>query len=160
MRSNLIVRSILCVLVAVAIAPRAFSAANSDDKKAISGSDALKPTSDYQAKEDQKRDRDASVTEEMASRAVPIPKQMDLDIAWYSPHIDAAKSGKIVKGWVISDLLLLETDKHVLVAVRKEDGYERWRCELVDEIRYQPSVSTNNVLVNVNNYLVAIEKNV
>jgi outer membrane protein assembly factor BamB len=137
MHLNLLARSVLCGLLALVFAPAAFSADNKPDKQ-------------------DKKDLEA----EIASRAVPMPRQMDLDIDWYSPHIDAEKSGKIVRGWVINDLVLLETDKHVLVAVRKDDGYEKWRCELTQDIRYQPSVSNNNVLVNVNNFLIAIEKNV
>jgi outer membrane protein assembly factor BamB len=99
------------------------------------------------------------VDAEVASRAVSVPPQMDLDLEWYSPHIDVKATGPIIKGWVIKDLVLLETEKHFLVGVRRADGYERWRCELEDAIRYAPSVSQNNVVVNVKNFLVGIEKN-
>lgn len=133
MRLNVIARNMLCVLLALVVAPLAFSA----DKKGEKGEEPKE-----------------------VSRAVPLPSQMDLELDWYSPHIDAEKSGKIIKGWVVNDLVLLETDKKILVAVRKEDGFEKWRCELLKEIRYSPSVSSNNVLVNVNNFLIAIEKNV
>ena len=101
----------------------------------------------------------ADIDAEVKARAVPMPPQMELDIQWYSPHIDAKGAGNIVKGWVIRDMILCETDKHFLIGIRRADGFERWRCELTDEIRYAPSVSENNVVVNVKNYLLGIEKN-
>ena len=99
------------------------------------------------------------VDAELAARNIPVPPEMNLDIEWYTPHVDAGKAGRIIKGWVKEDLVLLETDKNHLIAVNREDGVERWDCELQDVIRYAPAVSRNNVVVNVNNYLVAIEKN-
>jgi len=123
------------------------------------GADLFKPTSAYEAKEKAARNIADEIENEVAARAVPIPAEMGLELDWYSPHFDANKVGKITKGWVIDELVLLETDKHNLIAVRREDGVERWRCELTDTIRYSPSVSRNNVIVNVNNYLVGIEKN-
>ena len=36
------------------------------------------------------------------------------------------------------DLVLLETDKHNLLCVRRADGVQKWTCELSDAIRYSP----------------------
>lgn len=123
------------------------------------GADLFKPTPGFEAKEKAARNIAEEVEAEVAARAVPIPPEMNLDVEWYSPHIDANRVGKITKGWVIDEIVLLETDKKNLICVRRADGVEMWRCELTDAIRYSPSVSRNNVIVNVNNYLVAIEKN-
>jgi outer membrane protein assembly factor BamB len=95
----------------------------------------------------------------VAARAVNVPAAMNLDVEWQTPHVKPV-FGRIVKGWVKEDLILLETDKHSLIAVRRADGVERWRCELSEAIRYEPAVSRNNVIVNLNNRLVAIEKNI
>ncbi|HEY3325393.1 MAG TPA: hypothetical protein VGP72_33385 [Planctomycetota bacterium] len=111
--------------------------------------------------EKEKRERNvaAEIDAEVAARAVPVPPAMDLDLEWYSPHIDAAKYGVLIKGWVSDEIVLLETDKHNLLCVRRDNGVEKWRCELTDAIRYAPAISRNNVVVNVNNYLVGIERN-
>ena len=127
--------------------------------KATFAEDNGKPHTVYEDKQKQNTSIAQQIDAEVAARAINMPSQMDLDVEWYSPHIEAGKTGPIVKGWVIRDLILLETEKHFLVAVRRADGYERWRCELEDAIRYAPSVSNNNVVVNVKNYLVGIEKN-
>jgi len=95
---------------------------------------------------------------EAEARAVPLPPEMELDLEWYSPRLDASSFGKIVKGWVGEDLVLLETDKHSLFCVRRSDGVETWVCSLTDSIRYSPSVTRNNVVVNVNNNLVGIQR--
>jgi outer membrane protein assembly factor BamB len=120
--------------------------------------DLFKPTPEQEAKEGQTADYMKTLEQEVAQRSVPLPSEMNLDVAWYSPHFDAEENGKIIKGWVREELILLETDKKTLIAIRREDGVERWRCELKDAIRYGPAVSRNNVVVNINNNLVAIEK--
>ncbi|HYF50124.1 MAG TPA: PQQ-binding-like beta-propeller repeat protein [Planctomycetota bacterium] len=121
--------------------------------------DIFKPTPGYEAKEGAERDYMRELEAEVEARKVPLPAEMNLELAWYSPHIKAAEAGKILRGWVRGEFILLETDKRLLIAVRREDGVERWRCELNEEIRYAPCVSRNNVVVNCNNYLIAIEKN-
>jgi len=120
--------------------------------------DLFKPTPEQEAKEGQTADYMKKLEEEVASRAVPLPSEMNLEVGWYSPHIKVKEAGQIIKGWVREELILLETDKKTLIAVRREDGVERWRCELKDAVRYAPAVSRNNVVVNVNNNLIAIEK--
>lgn len=100
------------------------------------------------------------IENDVASRAIALPSQMALDVEWYSPHINATEVGRIIKGWVREDLVLLETEKHILIAVRRDNGVERWRCQLDQALRYSPAISQNNVVVNVNNFLVAIERHV
>ena len=116
------------------------------------------PSKEFEAKEARNRNIAQEIEEQVAARAVPVPAEMQLDVDWYSPHINLQRDGKVTKGWVIDDVILLETDKKNLICVRRNDGVERWRCELTDAIRYTPSVSRNNVVVNVNNHLVSISK--
>lgn len=94
---------------------------------------------------------------EIEGRRVLVPPDLLLDLAWYAPEVKA-DAGKIVRGWVKEDLILLETDRNNLICVRREDGTERWRCVLDEPLRYEPAVSRNNVVVNIKNFLVAIEK--
>ncbi|MFH0939059.1 MAG: PQQ-binding-like beta-propeller repeat protein [Planctomycetota bacterium] len=122
--------------------------------------DLFKPTPALEAQEAKDRDIAAQIADEVATREVPLPPQMNLDLDWYSPHLKAGDIGRIIKGWVKEELILLETDKHYLYAINRADGMSRWTCQLDDAIRYAPCVSRNNVVVNVNNHLVAIEKNV
>jgi outer membrane protein assembly factor BamB len=100
----------------------------------------------------------AEIEAEVTAHRVPLPPEMALDLEWYSPNVKSGEFGQIIKGWVRDDLVLLETDKNYLIAVRRTDGSERWRCQLNDTIRYSPSLSRNNVVVNCNNRLVAIER--
>ncbi len=136
---------------------------NKDKKKTKSETenpaDLLKPTPEFLAREAAARNYSDDLNNELATRHVPIPPQMDLELDWYSPHIKVGDAGRVIRGWIKDDLVLLETDKKVLIAVRRSDGVEKWRCELQEAIRYAPAVSRNNVVVNVNNYLVGIEKN-
>lgn len=118
----------------------------------------LEPSEKQLASEATARDITAQIEQEVAAREVPVPQQMALDLEWTLPHIDATKFGIIQKGWVLNDLILLETNKNFLMAVTRADGVLRWVCVLEDFIRYQPSVSRNNVVVNVKNFLVAIHK--
>jgi len=120
--------------------------------------DIFKPTSEFEAKEAKDHDYMKELEAEVEARKVPLPEAMNMELAWYSPHIKTAEAGKIVRGWIKNEFVLLETDKKYLIAVRREDGVERWRCELNEEIRYAPCVSRNNVVVNCNNNLIAIEK--
>jgi len=120
--------------------------------------DLFTPTPQQVAKEAAARDYAKEIEAELAARAVPLPPEMDLDLEWYSPFVDAAKWGRLVKGWVGDDLVLIETDKHNLLCVRRVDGVQKWACELSDAIRYSPSVTRNNVVVNVKNFLVAIHR--
>jgi len=118
----------------------------------------LEPSEKQLASEATARDITAQIEQEVAAREVPVPPQMALDLEWTLPHIDATKFGLIQKGWVLNDLILIETNKNFLMAVTRADGVLRWVCQLEDFIRYQPSVSRNNVVVNVKNFLVAIHK--
>ncbi|MCY3017774.1 MAG: PQQ-binding-like beta-propeller repeat protein [Planctomycetota bacterium] len=120
--------------------------------------EAFTPTKEYLEKEQQARNFAAEIEKEVEARAVPMPPEMALDVDWYSPFVDKSKLGQLTKGWVYDDLVLLETDKQMLVCVRRADGVERWVCELSGAIRYAPCISRNNVVVNVNNYLVAIHR--
>jgi len=118
----------------------------------------LEPSEQQLASEATARDITAAIEQEVAARAVPVPPQMALDLEWTLPHIDATKFGILQKGWVLNDLILVETSKNFLLAITRADGVLRWVCQLEDFIRYQPSVSRNNVVVNVKNFLVAIHK--
>ena len=95
---------------------------------------------------------------EIEGRRVIIPPDLNMDLDWYSPVVNLKEAGKITRGWVAGDLILLETAKFNLIAVRREDGTERWRCVLNEPLRYEPTYSKNNVVVNVNNFLVGIDK--
>jgi outer membrane protein assembly factor BamB len=81
---------------------------------------------------------------------------MKLD--WYSPLISVSRNGKITRGWVKNDVIILETDRNVLICVDRHLGTERWRLEMEEPMRYEPAVSRHNVIVNIKNVLVAIEK--
>ncbi len=83
----------------------------------------------------------------------PAPSGMEVE--WQSVPSSA---GAPIKAWVRDDLILIESDSHSLVAIRRADGVHLWQCDLDREIRYSPSVSRTNVLVNVNNDLVALDK--
>lgn len=96
-------------------------------------------------------------TSEIEGRRVVMPPDLNMELDWYAPAV-APEAGNIVKGWVKGELILLETDKHYLIAIRRDDGTEQWRSIQEEELRYEPTVSVNNVVVNVKNYLVAIEK--
>ena len=98
-------------------------------------------------------------TSEIEGRRVVIPPDLVMDLDWYSPVV-SAESGHISKGWIKGDLILLTTNTNTLIAVRRSDGVEQWRVQLDDEIRYEPAVSRTNVVVNVKNFLVAIEKQI
>lgn len=126
-----------------------------DEAKAV---ELLTPSKEYQEKQAAVRDYSKEIDAELAARAVPVPPEMDLDLEWYSPHLDVAKFGRMIKGWATDDIVLLETDKHNLLCVRRTDGVQQWTCELTGPVRYSPSVSRNNVLVNINNVLVAIHR--
>ncbi len=84
-----------------------------------------------------------------------LPAPSGMEVEWQSVP---GGGGTAIKAWVREDLILIETDKHNLVAVRRADGYHLWHCFLETDIRFSPSVSRTNVLVNVNNYLIAIDK--
>jgi|GEM_PF-2064146 len=94
---------------------------------------------------------------EVAARAIPMPAEMAMDLDWYSPHLNAA-DGKVIKGWVRDDIILLETSSNKLICMRRADGVQRWICELDGPVRYAPAVSKINVLVNVNNHLIGVQK--
>ena len=121
--------------------------------------DLFTPTPGYLKKQEGERNLAKEIEDEVAQRAVPMPAGMDLETDWYSPHIDVKSVGKIIKGWVIDEIVLLETDKKSLLCINRADGVQKWRCELSDAIRYTPAVSRNNIVVNVSNYLIGIEKN-
>jgi len=110
------------------------------------------------AREKAATDFTKEIEAEAEARAVSLPPEMDLDLEWYSPRLDASSFGKLIKGWVGEDLVLLETDKHNLFCVRRSDGMEIWVCALTDAIRYSPTVTRNNVVVNINNVLVGIQR--
>jgi outer membrane protein assembly factor BamB len=94
----------------------------------------------------------------LEGRKVIVPPDLALTLDWYSPIVDPVKTGQVVRGWVKDDLILLETDKNTLIAVRRSDGTERWQCTLEKPLSYEPVVSASNVFVIVNNWLTAIEK--
>ena len=87
------------------------------------------------------------------SGTLPAPEGMDVE--WQSV---AGSGGTPIKAWVRDDLILIETDKHSLEAIRRIDGFHLWRCDFDKPIKFAPSVSRTNVLVNVDNYLLAIDK--
>jgi len=138
------------VLLLACAATTAWSAAEKTEAKLAA---------EMAAREAQARARAADIEKELAAGTLAVPPEIKLDLEWYSPQVDLVRFGQLVRGWVRDDLALLETSKNVLVAVRRTDGVERWRCELAGPVRYAPSVSRNNVLVNVENYLVAIDRN-
>src|SRR6185503_5935187 len=78
-------------------------------------------------------------TSEVEGRRVIIPPDLSMDLDWYSPTI-SAESGRVIKGWVKNDLIILATDTNTMIAVRRADGVEQWRVQLDDEIRYEPAV--------------------
>lgn len=84
-----------------------------------------------------------------------LPAPAGMEVEWQSVPSSA---GTPIKGWVREDLILLETDAHSLIAIRRVDGFHLWHCYLEGAIKFTPSVSRSNVLVNVNNYLMAIDK--
>lgn len=96
-------------------------------------------------------------TSEIEGRKVVMPPDLKMDLDWYAPAV-VPEAGQIVRGWVRGEFVLLATDKNFLIAVRRDDGTEQWRCVLEDEVRYEPAVSANNVVVNVKNFLIAIDK--
>jgi len=96
-------------------------------------------------------------TSEFEGRRVVLPPDLNMDLDWYSPVV-SAESGRINKGWVKGDLILLSTDINTLIAIRRSDGTEQWRVQLDDAIRYEPTVTRSNVVLNIKNFLVAIEK--
>ncbi|HLX62556.1 MAG TPA: PQQ-binding-like beta-propeller repeat protein [Planctomycetota bacterium] len=85
-------------------------------------------------------------------RAEMAPAGMEVE--WISVPSSA---GAPTRGWVKDDLILTVSGKS-LVAVRRADGYHLWQCDLDGDIRFGPSVSRANVLVNVHNNLIAIDK--
>jgi outer membrane protein assembly factor BamB len=129
-----------------------------DKKDKEEPGDAFKPTPAYEKQVALQQETMAEIEASVAARNIPLPSSMHVEVEWYSPHVKA-EYGRVIKGWVKEDLILLETDKKFLIAIRRSDGVERWRCELTEPIRYEPCVSRNNVVVNLNNHLVAIEKN-
>ncbi|GMV81941.1 MAG: hypothetical protein AMXMBFR7_31250 [Planctomycetota bacterium] len=104
------------------------------------------------------REEQLLVSSEIEGRKVVLPPGLALELEWYSPVVDASKAGLIVRGWVDEEFVLLETDKLNLICVNRKDGTENWRLVLEQPLRYQPEVTRNNVIVNVNNFLVAVEK--
>ena len=90
-------------------------------------------------------------------RRIVMPPDLAMTLDWYAPVVHS-ENCRITRGWVRKDVILLETDRGVLICVERKDGTERWRCDLLEPMRYEPSVSRNNVLINVKNYLVAIHK--
>ena len=105
------------------------------------------------------RTEELVITSEIEGRQVVLPTDLPMDLLWYSPAV-GLEGGRIVRGWVMAEVVLLETDKNYLICVQRENGTEKWRCVLEDKVRYEPSVSRNNVVVNVNNILVGIDKRV
>lgn len=103
------------------------------------------------------RQEELIVSSEIEGRRVIIPPDLELTLDWYAPYV-RPENGRVVRGWVKKELILLETDKHTLICVERKDGTEKWRCDLLEAIRYEPAVSRNNVVVNVKNFLVAIHK--
>ncbi len=95
---------------------------------------------------------------EVASHQITLPAQMDLAVEWHVALADVKQFGRVVKAWLRSDLVLLETEKHALIAIRRADGVELWVCQLTEPIRYAPAVSNGNVVVNLNNDLQAINR--
>ncbi len=78
-----------------------------------------------------------------------------MEVEWQSVPSSA---GSVSKAWVRDDLILCETDSHSLVAIRRADGFHLWQCDLAKPLAFAPSVSRTNVLVDVDNYLIAIDK--
>jgi len=95
---------------------------------------------------------------EYEGRRVIMPPDLPLDLDWYSPVVDPKVSGKIGRGWVSKDMVLLETDQNFLIGVRRSDGTERWRMKMRGPLMFEPVVTSHNVFVVVKNYLSAIEK--
>jgi outer membrane protein assembly factor BamB len=108
------------------------------------------------ARAEQSQEKLASA--EYEGRKVIMPPDLPLDLDWYSPAVDPEASGLIVRGWVAKDLVLLETDKNFLIAVRRSDGTERWRMKMLGPLMFEPIVTSHNVFACVKNYLTAIEK--
>ncbi len=97
------------------------------------------------------------VSTEVEGRKVVVPPDLNMALDWYAPRI-AVENGLVVKGWVKKDIILLLTDKNMLVCINRADGTEKWRADLTDAPRYEPAVSRSNIIVNIKNYLVAIHK--
>ena len=121
---------------------------------------------DKPAKDDKRADRNytAEIEAEVAEQTITLPPQMDLEMEWHARPVKAEKAQKAQKGckvinaWVKEDLVLLETEKHDLIAMRRADGVELWVCHLSQSPRYAPAVSRNNVVLNLNNDLQAINR--
>jgi len=109
-------------------------------------------------KDDKDKKEEKFEARELEGRRVIVPPDLQMDVEWYSPIIAAEESGKVVRGWVRDTLVILETEKHNLICIDRVNGSEKWRCVMEEPIRYEPAVSRNNVVVNVNNNLVAIER--
>jgi hypothetical protein len=88
-----------------------------------------------------------------SSSDMPAPGGMEVE--WQSV---ASGAGTVVKAWVRDDLIIVETDSHNLIAIRRTDGYHLWQCFLENSIRFTPAISRTNILINVNNFLLAIDK--
>jgi len=158
-------KTTLLVLAALALAWNAPASdkPDKDDKKPrhkpeISGTELFKPTQEFGRRESDERGRSQQMDHEVASSAIPLPSQMDLETEWYTPHIGGSDSGNISQVWIKDELIFVETSKHDLITVRREDGVELWRCHLEGELKFPPAVSRNNVVVNIKNNLIAIEK--
>jgi outer membrane protein assembly factor BamB len=128
------------------------------DERAASPAELFTPSAELKAKQEAQATVAAQIEAELAARAIALPPEMALDVDWYSPFVDVGKVGKLERGWVVEDVVLLETNKRNLVCMRRADGVTQWICELSEGIRYMPAVSRNNVVVNVNNTLVAVHK--
>jgi outer membrane protein assembly factor BamB len=76
-----------------------------------------------------------------------------MEMEWQS----ATSGGAATRAWVKDDLVLTVSG-NTLTAINRADGFHKWNCALDGEIKFAPSVSRANVLVNVNNYLIAIDK--
>ncbi len=88
---------------------------------------------------------------------VVLPEDINLELDWPTPPV-GEEFGRIERGWVIGGVILLETDKHALIAIRKDNGVTMWTVQLDAPIRYHPTVSAGHVVVNVRNNLLAIER--
>ncbi|MCX7804448.1 MAG: PQQ-like beta-propeller repeat protein [Planctomycetota bacterium] len=88
---------------------------------------------------------------------VVLPEDLNLDLDWPTPPV-SEEFGRIERGWAIGGVVLIETDRHALIAIRKDNGITMWTVQLDAPIRYHPTVSAGHVVVNVRNNLIAIER--
>lgn len=86
-----------------------------------------------------------------------LPGDMRLTVEWYTPPV-GKEAGRIIHAWVRGPQILAETDRHVLISVKRKTGTEMWRCELSGPLVFEPAVSRENVVVNIANTLVALSR--